>query len=867
MPRGNVHLAGDTHTASLATASAFDGTYSATYDGFVAELNTSFTTTYFSYIGGSSVDIARNLVLDSTGKVIVVGYTASSGIATAGAYDTTYSGGGTGSDYNVFVAKLDLTKSGATSEVFLTYYGTGASAGTGTLAYGVNVDGNDNIYVTGDTDSSVTTVSSAGDYIDSSLTGGTSAYLAKFNSSGTTLSYSTYFGGNALTAGSSLAVDSNNNALSLVGNTSATDLSSGSPYDSSENGGQDGFIAKFNANHAPAFVSASNFTTITEDQTTSAGNLVSSLFSSTDADTGAVKGIALYSQTPSNGTWQYSTDAGSTWTAVGTVSGSSALLLRSTDYLRFVPDAHNSDAASVSFYIWDQTSGSTGTKVDVSTRGTTTAFSTTGGTSSITVTAVNDAPVLAGSNNFTAINEDNTTSAGTLVSALIAGQVTDVDTGAATGIAVTAVDNTNGAWQYTTNGGTLWTAFGSPSATTARLLTSNASTLIRFVPNADWNGTATITYRAWDQTSGTAGSTADTSSNGGTTAFSTATASPSITVNPVNDAPVLAGSNSFTAINAGNTNSNGTLVSILIAGQDSDVDAGAATGIAVTAVVNTNGIWQYTTDGTSWTAFGTPSASTARLLTSNATTAIRFVPNAGFTGTATITYRAWDQTSGTAGSSTADVSSNGGITAFSSATASPSITVNAIDAAPVNTVPSAQTTNEDTAKVFSSGNGNQISIADSDAGGANNEVTLSVTNGTLTLAGTTGLTFTVGTGTANTTMTFRGTAAAINTALNGLSYSPTANYNGSATLTLATKDPRRCSAWTSTPACSAITPSRTPAHSAPIRAPPLATPGQSPMALLSMTVRAAMFSASPATAMSRSAGSSATRSTSRWLPG
>ena len=30
-------------------------------------------------------------------------------------------------------------------------------------------------------------------------------------------------------------------------------------------------------------------------------------------------------------------------------------------------------------------------------------------------------------------------------------------------------------------------------------------------------------------------------------------------------------------------------------------------------------------------------------------------------------------------------------------------------------------------------------------------------------------------------MTFRGTAAAINTALNGLSYSPTANYNGGAT--------------------------------------------------------------------------------------
>ncbi len=59
------------------------------------------------------------------------------------------------------------------------------------------------------------------------------------------------------------------------------------------------------------------------------------------------------------------------------------------------------------------------------------------------------------------------------------------------------------------------------------------------MPNADWNGTANITFRAWDQTTGTAGSTADSTINGGTSAFSTATASPSIIINPVNDAPVI----------------------------------------------------------------------------------------------------------------------------------------------------------------------------------------------------------------------------------------------------------------------------------------------------------------------------------------
>ena len=54
---------------------------------------------------------------------------------------------------------------------------------------------------------------------------------------------------------------------------------------------------------------------------------------------------------------------------------------------------------------------------------------------------------------------------------------------------MTAVDNSNGSWQYTLNAGALWTTFGTPSASNARLLAANANTLVRFVPNADYNGT------------------------------------------------------------------------------------------------------------------------------------------------------------------------------------------------------------------------------------------------------------------------------------------------------------------------------------------------------------------------------------------
>ena len=85
------------------------------------------------------------------------------------------------------------------------------------------------------------------------------------------------------------------------------------------------------------------FTTITEDQTTNSGNTVASIILSaggdriTDVDTGAVEGIAITAMTNGNGTWQYSTDGGTTWTIVGTVSNTSALRLRATDSLRFVP--------------------------------------------------------------------------------------------------------------------------------------------------------------------------------------------------------------------------------------------------------------------------------------------------------------------------------------------------------------------------------------------------------------------------------------------------------------------------------------------------------------------------------------------------
>jgi len=119
------------------------------------------------------------------------------------------------------------------------------------------------------------------------------------------------------------------------------------------------------------------------------------------------------------------------------------------------------------------------------------------------------------------------------------------------------------------------------------------------------------------------------------------------------------------------------------------------------------------------------------------------------------------------------------------------VTVKAVNDAPVNSVPGPQTTNENTPLVFSVSNANALSISDVDAGSDEVQVTLTAANGTLTLSGTGGLSFTSGDGADDASMTFTGTIGDINTALNGLLFTPAADYSGSASIQITTNDQGR----------------------------------------------------------------------------
>ncbi|WP_344707094.1 Ig-like domain-containing protein [Sphingomonas swuensis] len=147
-------------------------------------------------------------------------------------------------------------------------------------------------------------------------------------------------------------------------------------------------------NDAPVLTATSvSLTAITEDQTNNAGQTVASFLTSSDIDTGALKGIAITQASQASGGWQYSLDGGTSWVDFGTLAAGSGLLLRSTDRVRFQPDTIDGTTAGFTFRAWDQSSGSAGQKVAIGATGGDSAFSAASGQATLAVTAINDVPV------------------------------------------------------------------------------------------------------------------------------------------------------------------------------------------------------------------------------------------------------------------------------------------------------------------------------------------------------------------------------------------------------------------------------------------------------------------------------------------
>ncbi|PMU94111.1 hypothetical protein C1Y30_01175, partial [Pseudomonas sp. GW704-F3] len=331
---------------------------------------------------------------------------------------------------------------------------------------------------------------------------------------------------------------------------------------------------------------------------------------------------------------------------------------------------------------------------------------------SITVTPVNDAPVAAA-----------TTATG----------AEDPSVGIAVKLSATDVDGLTNVKSFTVGtptNGTFYTDAAMTKAVTGAINAVNGEATVYFKPNANFNGTANFTYTATD--SGNAN---------GSNVLTSPAANGTITVTPVNDAPVAAAT---TATGA------------------EDPSVGIAVKLSATDVDGLTNVKSFTvgtpTNGTFYTDAAMTKAVTGAITAVNGEATVYFKPNANFNGTANFTYTATD-------SGNAD-----GSNVLTSPAANGSITVT-----PVNDAPVAAATTATGAEDPSVGIAVKLSATDVD-GLANVK------------------SFTVGTPTNGTFYTDAAMTKPVTgaiTAVNGeatVYFKPNANFNGTANFTYTAAD-------------------------------------------------------------------------------
>jgi hypothetical protein len=200
---GSAYVTGFTWSNDFpTTAGAFDTSYGGGLktDAFVTKLNaTGSDLAYSTYLGGSGTDGGGGIAADAAGSAYVTGSTASRNFPTStGSFDRSFNGGAGWVGGDAFVTKLNAAGSRL---VYSTYLGGGGREG----GLGIAVDGAGGAYVTGVT-ASTRFPTTAGAF-DRSYRGGFDPFVAKLNTRGSVLAYSTYLGGAGEDFGNGIAVD------------------------------------------------------------------------------------------------------------------------------------------------------------------------------------------------------------------------------------------------------------------------------------------------------------------------------------------------------------------------------------------------------------------------------------------------------------------------------------------------------------------------------------------------------------------------------------------------------------------------------------------------------------------------------------
>jgi Bacterial Ig domain len=477
---------------------------------------------------------------------------------------------------------------------------------------------------------------------------------------------------------------------------------------------------------APASASLPENTSVTFSSATGNQITVTDAYPGNTSDTLAVS--------VSNGTVTLGSTTGLTFTAGGngtgsfTVSGTIGNVNAALDGLTYLPNANYTGSDSLALVLTDNlTTLNTSANVALS-------------VTAVTAPSISAPPSATVSENGSLVFS---TGNGNLISFTDNGAGVNADTATLSVLNGTlTLGSTNG---LIITGGANGTATVSFKGSVANLNAALAGLTYR--PTANYAGTDSLAISISDPT--------DNKSGSASVAITVSAAAPSITA-PVsaslneNTSFVFSGANTITVADS----NPGAVDSLTLTVTHGTVTLSTTSGLAFTS--GSNGTASFTVSGT----------------VSNLDTAlsgVTYAPTATYTGSDTLAISLVD--SGDSQSVSKNVA----------------LTINALPA-PSITAPGSATMLQNSTLVFSSANGNAISVTDPSAGGNSDSLTLSVTHGTLTLSTTSGLAFTTGSnGTASFTVT--GTVASLNAALSGLTYQPTVNYTGSDSLAISITDP------------------------------------------------------------------------------
>jgi hypothetical protein len=164
-PQGNVYIAGVTSSSDFPLLRATQAFRLGAVDAFAAKLSAAGVLAYSSYLGGTGVDTANAIAVDSAGNAYVAGHTFSSDLPVLNAAQSS-----SGGDYDAFLGALSPA---GDSLLFLTYLGGNGSD----TATAVTLDAAGNLYLAGWTMSTNFPLLNA---YQSTNSGNYGAFVAKF---------------------------------------------------------------------------------------------------------------------------------------------------------------------------------------------------------------------------------------------------------------------------------------------------------------------------------------------------------------------------------------------------------------------------------------------------------------------------------------------------------------------------------------------------------------------------------------------------------------------------------------------------------------------------------------------------------------